>query len=103
MQSILKSAVRLSRVSFHASVDNADRVPEHNYSEDSAAPNRKADIYMTPTHIYLNQKNKWFGTSSASIKDFTIKQEWLNEQVMPKPTTIIKKAATKSAKEIAAN
>lgn len=72
-EELIQTAIQISELKLQSALDNVDKVPSEYYSELSNRADRRAEMWLTPHFALLKQKGQWFGTSSANVKGFRVK------------------------------
>lgn len=67
IDALIRAGVEVSDAKFHAAVNNADDVPESNFSSKSNNASRRAEMWWTQAGLLCKQKNKFFIVPSATV------------------------------------
>lgn len=57
LRKLIDTGIPVTKAQFHAAVDNADRIPENYFSNESLVPSRRADMWLTSAGLVCRQKN----------------------------------------------
>jgi hypothetical protein len=80
LKKIINTGIPLRKVRFKAAVDNADDVPESQFSDDSNNRSRRASMWWTGNAILVIQKNSngeevYFGVPTSQCQEWKFKTD----------------------------
>lgn len=66
LQKAIESGAPLSKVQFHAAVNNSEGTPENYFSLTSANASRRCEMWLTTLGYVFKQNDKYFGCPTAN-------------------------------------
>lgn len=70
LQRLIDNSLPVTEAYFHSAVNNADKVPENNFSDTSASPTRRVNMWQciaAPIMIF-EQKGVYFYTPNSNVR-----------------------------------